>query len=447
VAVPRLALHSSHYRKPEPAKSRPLGFEMDLEQDAVENHHESSNSISTASDVPEEALSSPSPADDAAKRAMDHDSLVTVRLSEPPTLHVNTVVSADAIPSRKSLYGNEYTPTDAMAEIVKEEEDISEPEESAKEKPASEHGRSLQDELEANDGDDEAGDIDVNDTPQTPIDPRQSVESEVVNWDKLQQTEDEESKDQDSENASLTRMDFTFAPLISTRLDLTPLKLHFVVLTGLQNTALLLARLEQENNRLATNPKSVKVQVIEKKIQTPQRRPRPPSMAQLRQMVHGPTPPALRYSMLPPPPMTDLEWVTPRKSLAPRGKYADPESLPDFTWPWSRITSKPRRVCQLCCRTRSAREFHLHSVAWYGRACRDPGTVLLRICSTDYPVNPVLMRASSEKTSAAAFPGWKCSWTPKATARECSAGSSNASVSTIPRLDTARAWLSWLDHY
>ena len=70
---------------------------------------------------------------------------------------------------------------------------------------------------------------------------------------------------------------------------------------------MLLARLEQENDKLATNPKSVKVQVVQQ-LQSGSRRPRPPSMAQLRDMVHGPTPPALRYSMLPPPPMTDLEF-------------------------------------------------------------------------------------------------------------------------------------------
>jgi hypothetical protein len=68
---------------------------------------------------------------------------------------------------------------------------------------------------------------------------------------------------------------------------------------------MLLARLEQENNKLAGNPKSVKVKVVE---QPAQRRPRPPSMAQLRDMVNGPTPNALRYSVVPPPPMTDLEF-------------------------------------------------------------------------------------------------------------------------------------------
>lgn len=72
---------------------------------------------------------------------------------------------------------------------------------------------------------------------------------------------------------------------------------------------MLLARLEQENTKIATNPKSVKVHGPELQPQTQApRRPRPPSMAQLREMVHGPTPSALRYSMLPPPPMTDLEF-------------------------------------------------------------------------------------------------------------------------------------------
>lgn len=68
---------------------------------------------------------------------------------------------------------------------------------------------------------------------------------------------------------------------------------------------MLLARLEQENNKLATNPKSVKVQVVE---QPASRRPKPPSMAQLRDIVNSPTPNALRYSVVPPPPMTDLEF-------------------------------------------------------------------------------------------------------------------------------------------
>ena len=74
-----------------------------------------------------------------------------------------------------------------------------------------------------------------------------------------------------------------------------------------KSATILLARLEQENSRLATNPKTIKVPAVEKLI-SPTRKPRPPSMAQLREMVTSPTAPVLRYSMLPPPPLTDLEF-------------------------------------------------------------------------------------------------------------------------------------------
>lgn len=74
-----------------------------------------------------------------------------------------------------------------------------------------------------------------------------------------------------------------------------------------QSTALLLARLEQENNLLATNPKSGITKVVVEK-QKSSRQSRPPSIMQLKRMVNRPTPPALRYSMIPAPPMTDLEF-------------------------------------------------------------------------------------------------------------------------------------------
>lgn len=80
------------------------------------------------------------------------------------------------------------------------------------------------------------------------------------------------------------------------------------IANNFQSTALLLARLEQENNMLVSNPKSgiAKVQVVEK--ERDKRMSRPPSIQHLKRLVNGPTPPALRYSMLPPPPMTDLEF-------------------------------------------------------------------------------------------------------------------------------------------
>ncbi|ELR08602.1 hypothetical protein GMDG_03293 [Pseudogymnoascus destructans 20631-21] len=95
-------------------------------------------------------------------------------------------------------------------------------------------------------------------------------ETESVNWEVLERTEEQEPRDQDTEDS----------------------------------TALLLARLEQENNLLATNPKSGLARAqAEQRVQR-----RPPSMQQLKQMVNAPSPPALRYSLLPAPAMTDLEF-------------------------------------------------------------------------------------------------------------------------------------------
>ncbi|CAK7267145.1 hypothetical protein SEPCBS57363_002446 [Sporothrix epigloea] len=164
-------------------------------------------------------------------RLDEHDSLVTVRLSELPILSINT--------SSRSSLGS----TGMMLENIR---------------PAtptkSQRGTMptvAEDEVNTDDSSDE---------------------SEEVNWDQLQQTENEESNGQTTDN-----------------------------------TALLLARLEQENAKLATNPKSIRVQAPDKTQASP-RRVRPLSVAQLRNMVEGPTPSALRYSMLPPTPMTDLEF-------------------------------------------------------------------------------------------------------------------------------------------
>ncbi|KAF2091394.1 hypothetical protein K490DRAFT_32501 [Saccharata proteae CBS 121410] len=68
-----------------------------------------------------------------------------------------------------------------------------------------------------------------------------------------------------------------------------------------ESTALLLARLEQENNAIATDPKSgIKARARSQS--------RPPSMNQLKKMVEDQNAPA-RLSLLPsPPPMTELEF-------------------------------------------------------------------------------------------------------------------------------------------
>lgn len=72
-----------------------------------------------------------------------------------------------------------------------------------------------------------------------------------------------------------------------------------------QSTALLLARLEQENNALVTNPKSG---LAKESHPQSQRRTRPPSIQHLKKLVNEPARPALRYSQLPTPPMTELEF-------------------------------------------------------------------------------------------------------------------------------------------
>lgn len=209
------------------------------------------------------------------KRMPEHDSMVTVRLSEPPSLSVNTDFPPNALPFRKSIWGHECTPTSATAPIstppieeeVTMEGNIVETE--IELKTPADPPKNLLQELQSKNSTSQEEEKKPTPTPDD-IDPMDESDTEEVDWDQLQKTEDEQVKDQDD-----------------------------------NSTALLLARLEQENNKIATNPKSVKVKVVE---QTPTRRPRPPSMAQMRDMVNGPTPMALRYSVLPPPPMTDLEF-------------------------------------------------------------------------------------------------------------------------------------------
>ncbi|KAI0482862.1 rab-GTPase-TBC domain-containing protein [Xylariaceae sp. FL0804] len=188
-----------------------------------------------------------------------HDSMVTVRLSEPPSLSVNTDLPMPVMPSRKSIFGPECTPTSAKTPPIKEESAIRNSDE-------------LKSNVEREPDDDNVGADSSSNRRQEDERMDESDADEEVNWEELQKSEDEQVRDKDDNDNS---------------------------------TAMLLARLEQENNKLATNPKSVKVKVIDLPVV---RRPRPPSMAQLREMVNGPTPMALRYSVLPPPPMTDLEF-------------------------------------------------------------------------------------------------------------------------------------------
>ncbi|GAB1316661.1 Rab-GTPase-TBC domain-containing protein [Madurella fahalii] len=209
--------------------------------------------------IPERTNSSPI-AIEMANKKRDRDSLVTVRLSEPPSLHVNTAVPLSTLPTRKSSYPD-YAPSDAVAETLEEEDDdsdseIFEPETSTK------RGANLRDEL----GQSSTGGSDRDEDDSS----RSSSGSERVDWEKLQKTEDMESKSQNS-------------------------------------TASPLAKLDHENDKIATNTKTIKAKAVEQR-RSPESQPRPPSMAQLRKMVNGPTPPSLRYSTFQQPQMTELEF-------------------------------------------------------------------------------------------------------------------------------------------
>ncbi|KIW53284.1 hypothetical protein PV05_08873 [Exophiala xenobiotica] len=70
-----------------------------------------------------------------------------------------------------------------------------------------------------------------------------------------------------------------------------------------ESTALLLARLEKENAALATDPKSGIANASR-----PRKNTRPPSIQQLKRMIDGPVRQSLRYSILPAPGFTELEF-------------------------------------------------------------------------------------------------------------------------------------------
>ncbi|ATY64391.1 RabGAP/TBC [Cordyceps militaris] len=211
------------------------------------------------------------PEEDADTRTpkMTHDSMVTVRLSEPPSLTLDTSSASGSEPASspvtslhtaepdttKGFKNNTQPETSEIDNVHNSRESVVVVRDSRTTLPRADTARSLQDEL---------GQYEDNNSDT-------SEDREEVDWEELEKTEDQQTKDEETDNS----------------------------------TALLLARLEQENAKLATNPKTVKVQAVERLMAA---KSRPPSMAQLRQMMSSPTPPELRYSMLPPPAMTDLEF-------------------------------------------------------------------------------------------------------------------------------------------
>ena len=115
-----------------------------------------------------------------------------------------------------------------------------------------------------------------------------SSESAHVDWAELDKNEEQEQRDEGTDEVWKTQHH----------------ELKTILMTS-QSTAFLLARLEQENNALATNPKAGMAHPRARSAS------RPPSFHQLKKLVSEPTRPSLRYSLLPsPPPMTELEFWT-----------------------------------------------------------------------------------------------------------------------------------------
>ncbi|KAB8301347.1 hypothetical protein EYC80_003228 [Monilinia laxa] len=209
-------------------------------------------------------------------QAMQHDSMVTVRLSEPPILTLDTKRYSDKINTNEELEMSEEanTPTDKRQTIMsimdvtgKETGETGTQEGSPRITMVDPNGNEVPTPTGSESAESEHnGSRRGSDSSDT--------SAEEVNWEELEKTEEQQPRNQDSDDS----------------------------------TALLLARLEQENNAIASNPKSgiAKVHKVEK--QRARAHPRPPSIQHLKKLVNGPTPSALRYSVTPPPPMTDLEF-------------------------------------------------------------------------------------------------------------------------------------------
>ena len=128
-------------------------------------------------------------------KGSDHGSLVTVRLSEPPSLHIHTAVPPSTLPTRKSPTAS-HARNDSIAETSEEDEDddsesdIFEPETSAaKRRPnlLQELGQAGADSTDEGEGKKRRGS-------------RSSSDSERVDWEELEKKEDLECKGQSSSN-------------------------------------------------------------------------------------------------------------------------------------------------------------------------------------------------------------------------------------------------------
>jgi hypothetical protein len=163
--------------------------------------------------------SAPAPANlppataDTDSKASGHDSLVTVRLSEPPSLHLNTTVPPSTILARKSPIPNHGT-SNAMAETLDEEDDDDDDDDDSEseifepETKASKRRPNLLQELGqagSESTDEEGGRTKRRDSCS-------SSGSERVDWEELQKKEELELKGQSSNNVRFDGLRYTCPP-------------------------------------------------------------------------------------------------------------------------------------------------------------------------------------------------------------------------------------------
>lgn len=164
---------------------------METDTEAQRKRSTSSQATPVASPTSESTMKSPV----EGRKFPGHDSMVTVRLSEPPSLSVNTDLPPTTLPSRRSIFGPECTPTSAVATPARETESIIEEEEEECESPKTLNAKTpsnLAEELR-----DSVSSSSSDDQDQSSDDDMDDSDTEEVNWEKLQKTEDEEVRDQD----------------------------------------------------------------------------------------------------------------------------------------------------------------------------------------------------------------------------------------------------------
>jgi hypothetical protein len=121
---------------------------------------------------------------------MTHDSLVTVRLSEPPALTVDTSVCSEPVPDILVVTGTDISSITPTKQTDAMDEKTATRTRSTATLLSPDPARSLQDELGIYQHDDDDS----------------SDDQEEVNWAELEKTEDEQAKEDEADNVCQSRL-------------------------------------------------------------------------------------------------------------------------------------------------------------------------------------------------------------------------------------------------